>query len=62
MSVRALDIDEATEPLAEYVEQTDKGPFVVTVAGRPRAVVVAIENADMETNLAEQQPPVSGAD
>ena len=56
MSVRALDIDEATQPLAEYVKQADKGPIVVTVEGRPRAVVVAIENADMETISLSSNP------
>ena len=49
MSVRTLDITEAIQPLAEYAHQVDIGPIVVTIRGRPVAVVVAIENADLET-------------
>jgi len=49
MSVRMLDISKATQPLAEYAKELDAGPIVVTVEGQPVAVVVAIENADLET-------------
>jgi len=35
--------------LAKYAQQVDTGPIVVTIGGRPVAVVVAIENADLET-------------
>jgi len=49
MSVRTLDITEAIQPLAEYAQQVDIGPIVVTIEGQPVAVVVAIGNADLET-------------
>ena len=49
MSIRTLDITEAVQPLAEYAQQIDSGPVVVTSEGRPIAVVVAIANADLET-------------
>jgi prevent-host-death family protein len=49
MSARTIEIAEATGPLAEYAQQVDAGPIVVTENGRPIAVVVAIENADLET-------------
>lgn len=49
MSVRTLDITEAIQPLAEYAQQVDTGPIVVTIGGRPVAVVVATENVDLET-------------
>lgn len=49
MNVLTLDITEAIQPLAKYAQQVDTGPIVVTIGGRPVAVVVAIENADLET-------------
>jgi prevent-host-death family protein len=44
-----LEIADATQPMATYVQQTERGPVVLTDNGRPVAVIVAIENADMET-------------
>ncbi len=49
MSVRALDITKATQPLAEYAQRISAGPVVVMVNGQPVAVVVPVENADLET-------------
>jgi prevent-host-death family protein len=49
MNIRTLDITEAIQPLAEYAQQVGTGPIVVTNRGRPVAVMVAIENADLET-------------
>lgn len=49
MSMRAVDIAEAVQPLAEYAEHAREGPVVVTSGGRPVAVVLAIEDADLET-------------
>ena len=49
MSIRTLDIKQAVQPLAEYARQVDVGPIVVMTRGRPVAVVLAIENADLET-------------
>ncbi len=56
MSVRTVDITEAIQPLAEYAKQVDTGPIVVTIRGQPVAVVVAIENADLETVLLSTNP------
>jgi prevent-host-death family protein len=56
MSVRTVDITEAIQPLAEYAKQVDTGPIVVTIRGQPMAVVVAIENADLETVLLSTNP------
>jgi len=49
MSVRAVEISEAVEPLAEYAKQISAGPVVVTRDGQPLAVVVSAEDADMES-------------
>jgi len=49
MNVRTLDVTEAVQPLAEYAQQVDARPVVVTIKGQPVVVVLAIENADLET-------------
>ena len=49
MSVRKVDIAQATEPLARYAQSADEGPLVVTEDGQPIAVVIGVENADLET-------------
>ena len=49
MSVRAVEISEATQPLADYAAQASAGPVVVTRNGQPLAVVVSAEDADMES-------------
>ncbi len=49
MSIRAVEISEAVQSLGEYAQQIGSGPVVVTQGGQPVAVVVSIENADMES-------------
>ncbi len=49
MSIRAVEISEAVQSLAEYAQQISAGPVVVTKGGQPVAVVVSVENADMES-------------
>ncbi len=49
MSVRAVEISEAVQSLGEYAQQISAGPVVVTKGGQPVAVVVSVENADMES-------------
>ena len=56
MNVRKLDIAEATDPLAVYAQRTDEGPLVVTVDGRPIALVLGLENTDMETVALSNNP------
>ena len=41
--------DKATAPLAEYAAGVGNGPVVVTDQGRPVAVLLNVENADLET-------------
>ena len=44
-----IEKDKATATFAAYTEEVGKGPVVVTDQGTPVAVLVAIENADLET-------------
>ena len=56
MSIRTLELDQATKPLSVYARQADAGPIVVTNEGKPVAVVVAVENADLETIALSTNP------
>ena len=49
MSMRTLDIKNATLSLAEYANEVGEGPIIITREGRPVAVVLSVENADLET-------------
>jgi prevent-host-death family protein len=56
MTVRKVDIAQATEPLSQYARRVDEGPLVVTSGGEPIAVVVGVENADLETVVLSNHP------
>jgi len=56
MTVRTIDINEATNPLAQYAQQVATGPLVITVEGQPVAVIMAFENMDMETIALSNHP------
>ncbi len=56
MSVRTVDIGDATQTLAEYARQLDAGPIVVTSGGQPLAAVVPMEDADLETVSLSMDP------
>jgi antitoxin (DNA-binding transcriptional repressor) of toxin-antitoxin stability system len=49
MTLRTVDIADAVEPLADYAQRIGDGPVVVTSGGQPVAIVVPVENADMES-------------
>jgi hypothetical protein len=49
MSVHTIDITEATHPLSEYIQDVGTEPTVVTREGKAIAVVVSIEDVDMES-------------
>jgi prevent-host-death family protein len=44
--MKVIDLTEATETLATYAAEVAHGPVIITVAGKPVAALVAIENAD----------------
>jgi prevent-host-death family protein len=47
--VKVIEKSDATRSLAEYAEQIEGGPLVLTSHGRPVAALVPIQNADLET-------------
>jgi antitoxin (DNA-binding transcriptional repressor) of toxin-antitoxin stability system len=47
--MKVIEREKATEPLAAYAAEVGNGPVVVTDQGKPVAVLVPIENADLET-------------
>jgi prevent-host-death family protein len=47
--MKVIDLTEATETLATYAAEVAQGPVIITVAGKPVAALVTIENADLET-------------
>jgi len=56
MTVKRVEVAEATESLATYIRQADAGPVVVTEAGRPVAALVLLENTDLETVALSTDP------
>jgi hypothetical protein len=49
MKLKTVELAAATESLADYACRLAEEPLVVTRAGTPVAVLLPIENADMET-------------
>lgn len=56
MTMRTIDITEATNPLAQYAQQVEAGPLVVTIDGQPVAVVMAFANMNLETIALSNHP------
>jgi antitoxin (DNA-binding transcriptional repressor) of toxin-antitoxin stability system len=47
--MKVIERADATGSLADYAADIDKGAVIVTNQGQPVAVLVPIENADLET-------------
>ena len=47
--MKTIDIREAIGPLAEYAKTAQTEPVVVTENGTPTAVVLPLENSDLES-------------
>jgi prevent-host-death family protein len=56
MTVRKVEVTDATESLATYVRRAGAGPVVVTDAGQPVAALVTLENTDLETIALSTDP------
>jgi len=56
MTLRKVELADATEPLARYAQTVDEGPLVVTKDGQPIAVVLSVDNADLETVALSNHP------
>jgi prevent-host-death family protein len=54
--MKALEIQDATASLADYVRDVDKEPVIVSRKGKPVAALVSIENADWETASLSTNP------
>jgi prevent-host-death family protein len=47
--MKVVEKEKATETLAAYTDEVGNGPVVVTDQGKPVAVLMPIDNADLET-------------
>lgn len=47
--MKVIERADATASLGEYASEIEKGAIIVTNQGQPVAVLVPIENADLET-------------
>jgi antitoxin (DNA-binding transcriptional repressor) of toxin-antitoxin stability system len=47
--MKFVEKEQATETLAAYTTEVGNGPVIVTDQGKPVAVLMPIENADLET-------------
>ena len=54
--MKTIELVQATASLAEYAQDVDKEPVIITVGGKPVAALVAIENADLETVTLSTHP------
>jgi antitoxin (DNA-binding transcriptional repressor) of toxin-antitoxin stability system len=58
--MKTLEMKQATASLAEYARDVKKEPVILTVAGKPVAALIAIENADAETVSLSTDPRFLG--
>jgi hypothetical protein len=49
MSVRKLEINQATSPLGQYVRELGSGPLLMTEDGHALAVLLPIDDTDLES-------------
>jgi len=54
--MKTLEMAKATAPLAEYARDVNREPVILTVRGKPVAVLVSVENADLETITLSTHP------
>lgn len=54
--VKTLEMANAVAPLAEYAQDVNQEPVILTVGGTPVAALVAIINADLETVTLSTHP------
>ncbi len=56
MTLRKVEVADATASLATYVREGHWGPVVVTDGGRPVAALVILDNTDLETLSLSNDP------
>jgi prevent-host-death family protein len=54
--MKTLAIKNATASLADYVEDLEKDPVIVTSGGKPVAALVSLKNVDAETLRLSNDP------
>ena len=54
--MKTVELGKATASLAEYARRARREPVVLTVGGKPVAVLVVIKNADLETAALSTDP------
>jgi prevent-host-death family protein len=54
--MKIIEKSEATGTLADYTDEVQDGPVIVTSNGHPVAALVPIENADLETVALSTNP------
>jgi antitoxin (DNA-binding transcriptional repressor) of toxin-antitoxin stability system len=47
--MKTVEIGEATNPLADYIQGVKSEPLVITDQGLPTAVILPLTNTDLET-------------
>ncbi len=47
--MKILELNQATDSLADYARKVQKEPVILTDEGKPVAALISIENADWET-------------
>jgi antitoxin (DNA-binding transcriptional repressor) of toxin-antitoxin stability system len=47
--MKTVEIDQATAPLAEYAQDLENDPVILTRGGHPVAALTSLENVDWET-------------
>ena len=54
--MKIIEMDQATQTLAECARVAGEEPLVVTRQGKPVAVILPLENADLETVALSSNP------
>jgi antitoxin (DNA-binding transcriptional repressor) of toxin-antitoxin stability system len=54
--MRTLEISQATAPLSDYAREIGNEPLILTIDGKPYAVLVPLENTDIETAALSTDP------
>jgi len=54
--MKTVELSKATAPLKVYAREVSKEPIIVTIEGKLVAVLLAIENADLETVTLSAHP------
>jgi hypothetical protein len=54
--MKVIEQRDATATLAAYAADTESGPVIVTIEGRPVAALVALDNTDPETPSLSTNP------